>query len=102
MTPRRLTLIATFNEREHVESLCLEVLGLGLALDLLFVDDNSSDGTAEILDALASGFANVHVLHRAGKLGVGSAHRDGIEWAYKNGYTYLITMDCDRAHDPQY
>jgi dolichol-phosphate mannosyltransferase len=97
-----LIFIPTYNERENVEALCDEILALGIDVDLLFVDDNSPDGTGRIIDALAKRHVNVFADHRAGKLGVGSAHRAGIRWAYEQGYTELITMDCDFTHPPRY
>jgi dolichol-phosphate mannosyltransferase len=99
---RPLIFIPTYNEHENVEQLCSEILALGLELDVLFVDDSSPDGTGELIDALAKRHANVFASHRAGKLGVGSAHRDGIRWAYEHGYSELITMDCDFTHPPRY
>lgn len=95
-----LVMVPTYNESGNVERLCREVLALDLAPDLLFVEDNSIDGTGAILDRLAAEFPRVHVLHRPGKLGVGSAHETGIRWAYANGYRRLVTMDCDFTHDP--
>ena len=68
--------------------------------DLLFLDDNSPDGTGQLLDDLAAKEPRLHVIHRAGKLGIGSAHLDGITWAYEHGYTRLVTMDCDFTHSP--
>ena len=75
---RPLVLVATYNERGNAERLCREILGLNLELDLLFVDDNSPDGTGELLEGLARELSAVHVLHRSGKLGVGSAHAHGL------------------------
>src|SRR3989338_6742095 len=71
-------------------------------MDMLFVDDDSPDGTGEILDELAVADARGHVVHRARLLGIGSAHCDGICWAYKNHYPILITMDGDLSHSPKY
>ena len=99
---RLLVLIPTYNERGNAERLCREVLALGLELEILFVDDNSTDGTGDLLDALARELPSVHVLHRPGKLGVGSAHLTGIGWAYDHGYRRLVTMDGDFTHDPRY
>jgi dolichol-phosphate mannosyltransferase len=99
---RPLVLVATYNERANAERLCREILGLNLDLDLLFVDDNSPDGTGELLDALARELPAVHVLHRPGKLGVGSAHAHGLRWAYEHGYSLLVTMDGDFTHEPRY
>ena len=96
-----LVFVPTYNERENVERLCLEILALDLEADILFLDDNSPDGTGRILDRLAAAHDNVFAIHRAGKLGIGSAHRDGINWAYDHGYKTLVTMDCDFTHRPQ-
>lgn len=76
--------------------------GLELQLSVLFVDDNSPDGTGREIDELCQTFPNVFVLHRPGKLGLGTAHVEGIEWAYKNGYQLVFTMDCDQTHPPEY
>ena len=92
--------IPTYNERENVEKICADIFSLGLNLDILFLDDNSPDGTGEILDQISNKHSNVHVIHRAGKLGIGSAHIDGINWAYDHKFSTLITMDCDFTHQP--
>ncbi|MEO5328483.1 MAG: glycosyltransferase [Magnetococcus sp. THC-1_WYH] len=77
------------------------IRNLGLNLDMLFVDDNSPDGTGNLLDQVAVEDPQIHVLHRSGKLGVGSAHLDGIRWSYDNHYEILITMDSDLTHSPE-
>lgn len=102
MEEKILVLLPTYNEKENVETIHGQIRGLGIPLDILFVDDNSPDGTGEILDALSSRDPGVFVLHRPGKLGVGSAHKDGIRWAYDHGYPVLITMDSDFTHSPKY
>ncbi len=99
---RLLVLIPTYNERGHADRLCREILALGLDPGVLFVDDSSTDGTGEVLDALARELPSVRVLHRRGKLGVGSAHLAGMRWAYDHGYRQLVTMDCDFTHDPRF
>jgi len=101
MASRTLIFIPTYNERENVESMAAQILAQGLDADLLFLDDRSPDGTGEVLDSLAARDPRVRVIHRAGKLGVGSAHLHGIRWAYDHGYETLITMDCDFTHSPQ-
>jgi dolichol-phosphate mannosyltransferase len=101
MTNPHLVLIPTYNERGNVIPMCERILALPLKLDILFVDDNSPDGTGNILDHLEQKYENVFVIHRKGKLGVGSAHLDGIHWAYANGYTHVISMDCDATHSPE-
>lgn len=97
---RPLVFVPTCNERENVGPLVRDLLALPLELDLLFVDDNSEDGTGLALDELATQVPGLFVLHRPSKLGIGSAHRDGIRWAYQHGYRDLVTMDCDFTHPP--
>jgi dolichol-phosphate mannosyltransferase len=99
---RILVFVPTYNERENVEKLCSQILALNLDLDVLFLDDNSPDGTGAVLDQLAERHARVKVIHRAGKFGIGSAHRHGIAWAYDHLYDILITMDGDFTHSPEY
>jgi len=96
-----LIFIPTYNEKENVEGILRQILDLKLNADILFVDDNSPDGTGQLLDELASNHPNVFVQHRAGKLGIGSAHKQGITWAYDHGYRILLTMDCDFTHSPE-
>ncbi len=78
----------------------MALLALPIEADILFMDDSSPDGTGDILDRLAADESRLNVIHRAGKLGVGSAHIDGIRWAYENEYERLITLDCDFTHSP--
>jgi dolichol-phosphate mannosyltransferase len=100
---KRLILIPTYNEIENSERLCREILILKLSqTDILFVDDNSPDGTGELLEKISKNNRKVKVIHRSGKKGIGSAHLEGINWAYKHGYRELITMDCDFTHSPSY
>lgn len=101
MNNKTLILIPTYNESENVKNLCKKIINLRLDLDILFIDDNSPDGTGEILDELKRKYSNVYVIHRSAKLGIGSAHQEGIKWAYDNNYTLLITMDCDFTHKPE-
>jgi len=97
-----LVFVPTYNEIGSVDTLCDEILALDLRLDLLFVDDDSPDGTGRALDRLAAEHANVSVIHRPGRQGIGMAHIVGITRAYELGYRQLVTMDCDGAHPPQY
>lgn len=100
--PRILVFIPTYNEADNVAALYQQLRNLGLPFDYLFVDDGSPDGTGDIVDTLAGADPSVHVIHRPGKLGIGSAHRAGIAWAYAGGYDLLVTMDCDFTHSPDY
>ena len=99
-SPKLLIFIPTYNEAENAERLCRELSTLDLGADILFCDDGSPDGTGEIVDRLTQKFPHVHAMHREGKLGIGSAHRDGIRYAYEHGYETLVTMDCDFTHQP--
>jgi len=104
MMPTKPILIffPTYNEAEHIELLYQQVTNSGILAEILFLDDNSPDGTGEIIDGLVAKDPRVHVIHRSGKLGIGSAHLDGIRWAYDHGFSTLITMDCDLGHSPKY
>ncbi|MDP9169620.1 MAG: glycosyltransferase [Acidobacteriota bacterium] len=97
---RTLVFVPTYNEAENVAALYREIEGLGLGCDFLFLDDNSPDGTGKIIDGLAAANPRVFTIHRPGKRGIGSAHSEGIQWAYSRGYEVLITLDCDFTHSP--
>ena len=96
-----LVVVATYNERTNVKFIIEKLLGLGTPLDILFVDDNSPDGTGILLDALAEKNLALRVLHRKAKDGIGSAHLAGLSWARENGYYTVVTMDCDMTHSPE-
>lgn len=95
-----LIFIPTFDESENVGPMAAELLALGLDADILFCDDNSPDGTGELLERIAKKHPRISVMHRPGRLGIGSAHRAGIAYAYEHGYRRLLTMDCDFTHSP--
>lgn len=99
-TRRALVIVPTYNERENVERLVPAVLARDERLDVLVVDDASPDGTGRVADELAAGSARVHVLHRRGKLGLGTAYLEGFRWGLERGYGYLFEMDADFSHDP--
>jgi len=102
MTDKKiLVMIPTYNESENVKKMCHDISMTGIPADVLFIDDNSPDGTGAILDELAKSIPRVKVNHRQGKLGIGSAHLDGIVWVYSQGYSHLVTMDCDFTHSPE-
>jgi len=100
MCERTLIFIPTYQEHDNAERMCRELFALGLDADILFVDDSSPDGTGQSLEALKPEFPRLVVHHRSGKLGIGTAHREGIQWAYDQGYDVLVTMDCDFTHQP--
>lgn len=97
-----LIFIPTYNEAENVQVIYGQIKALNLDADLLFCDDNSPDGTGKIIDEICVTDKRVFVIHRNGKLGIGTAHLCGIDWAYAHGYQQLLTMDCDFSHSPSY
>ncbi len=101
MPDNSLVIIPTYNEKENVEALYARIKKLGIGNDTLFVEDHSPDGTAQIIEGLIERDPSVHILRRPGKLGIGSAHLDGIRWAYAHGYRSVVTMDCDFTHQPE-
>lgn len=100
MNDKILIFIPTYNECENAAKMCEEIHTLGLDADILFVDDNSPDGTGRILESLKPRFPRLVVRHRTGRLGIGSAHAEAIRWSYDQGYDLLVTMDCDFTHSP--
>ena len=100
MGDKTLIFVPTYNEQDNAPVLCEELHRLGLDADVLFMDDNSPDGTGPLLEGLKARYARLIVQHRPGKLGVGSAHFDAIQWAYDHGYQVLVTLDCDFTHAP--
>jgi dolichol-phosphate mannosyltransferase len=98
--PRILIFIPTYNESRNVERLCAELRAIDVPADVLFLDDGSPDGTGVTLDRLARDDPRMAVVHRGQKLGIGSAHRAGILYAYDHGYDLLVTLDADFSHTP--
>ncbi len=97
---KNLVIIPTYNEKENVEKMIRKVFSLNVPFHILIVEDNSPDGTAEIVKALQKEFAGLHILERKGKLGLGTAYIAGFKWALQNGYEYICEMDCDFSHNP--
>jgi len=100
--PRALIVVPTYNERDNVREIAGRLLAALAGAELLFVDDNSPDGTGGVLDELAAAEPRLHVLHRAGKLGLGTAYIEGFRWGLARGYEYLFETDADGSHDPKY
>ena len=91
----------TYNEKENIAGIIDAVLAQGDDIDILIVDDNSPDGTGKIIDYLAASETRIHVIHREGKLGLGSAYIAGFKWALANTDTrFVFEMDADFSHDP--
>jgi len=98
---RPLVVIPTYNESASLPSVLAALLGLPGALEVLVVDDNSPDGTGGLVRRHAEYGSRVHLLERPAKLGLGSAYKDGFQWALRGGYTAALEMDADLSHDPQ-
>ena len=95
-----LVIIPTYNEKENVEAIAAAVLAANEDTHILFVDDNSPDGTGAILDRMHAGDPRVHVLHREDKQGLGRAYISGFKWALQNQYEFILEMDADFSHPP--
>ncbi|RRD80065.1 polyprenol monophosphomannose synthase [Alloprevotella sp. OH1205_COT-284] len=98
-----VVIIPTYNEKENIEAILRAVIGLDEhAFDVLVIDDGSPDGTADIVKKLMNGDLNgrVHLIERAGKLGLGTAYIAGFKWAIEKKYDYIFEMDADFSHDP--
>ena len=95
-----LIIVPTVNERENLPRMAQHILSLPVKVDLLVVDGNSTDGTAQIADELAAKHPEIHVIHETKKGGLGRAYIAGFEWALERGYEFIFEMDCDFSHDP--
>jgi dolichol-phosphate mannosyltransferase len=99
---RVLVAIATYKERENLLPLVQEIQRTAPDADVLIIDDNSPDGTGELADELSAADPRIHVVHRAGKLGLGTAILTAMRYAIDHGYDYLVNMDADFSHHPRY
>jgi dolichol-phosphate mannosyltransferase len=97
-----LIIIPTYNEYENVPPLLEQIETYAPASDILIVDDNSPDGTGQLAEEIAAKNPQVHVMHRAGKLGLGTAYIAGFKYAVEHGYDAAFEMDADFSHDPRY
>ena len=100
MAERALVVIPTYNEAENLPNLLPQVLAQDPRLEVLVVDDNSPDGTGRLADQLTARDSRIHVLHREGKQGLGTAYIAGFRWALERDYTCVFEMDADFSHDP--
>ncbi|MGO2111341.1 MAG: polyprenol monophosphomannose synthase [Pseudoclavibacter sp.] len=99
--PRALVIIPTYNERESLESIVGRVLAADSRVDVLVVDDASPDGTGDLADGIATRESRVTVLHRAGKLGLGTAYIEGFGIALSRDYDSAFEFDADGSHPPE-
>lgn len=100
--PRVFVIVPTYNEAKNISSLVGDILGVAASTQVIIVDDNSPDGTGKIADELSATHPRVRVIHRAGKLGLGTAYLAGFRKALAEDADRIITMDADFSHDPAY
>ena len=96
-----LIVTPTYNELHNLEALVAGVFEVLPEVDILVVDDGSPDGTGELADEIAARDTRVEVMHRTGKLGLGTAYLAGFAWGLERGYEYIFEMDADLSHDPR-
>lgn len=96
-----LVIIPTYREQENVEAIVKAISGLPVQFDILIIDDNSPDGTAETVKSLQHRFSNLHLIERPGKMGLGTAYIAGFKWSLERSYDYIYEMDADFSHDPR-
>ncbi len=99
----KLVIIPTYNEKENVAAIITAVMNLPLSFHVLIIDDGSPDGTATIVKDLMQTTYNgrLHIIERAGKLGLGTAYITGFKWAIEHKYDYIFEMDADFSHNPE-
>lgn len=97
---KSLVIIPTYNERENIAEVLRRVFLQPVDLDVLIVDDNSPDGTGDLIADMAVKNSRIKLLRRPGKMGLGTAYTDGFRYALSNGYGFIFEMDADLSHDP--
>jgi len=98
----RLVIIPTYNEKENIEKIIRKVFSLDKEFHILIIEDNSPDGTADIIKRLMIEFPDrLFIEERKGKLGLGTAYLRGFRWALKRDYNYIFEMDADFSHNPE-
>jgi dolichol-phosphate mannosyltransferase len=102
MTVRAIIAIPTYNERDNIVTLVNDIKQVVPSVDILIIDDNSPDGTGKIADELSARDSSIHVLHRPGKMGLGTAYIAGFLYAIEQKYDLVFEMDADFSHNPSY
>lgn len=100
MPEKSLIIVPTYNEKQNIERIVAAVMALDPAIELLIVDDNSPDGTGDIVRRIQTGESRLHLLQRSGKLGLGTAYVAGFKWALERDFANVMEMDADFSHDP--
>lgn len=98
--PRILVVVPTYNEHENIDRLLSKIRSQALKVDVLFIDDNSQDGTADLIKSHIAKDPTIHIHERPGKMGLGTAYLAGFKWALERDYEYIMEMDADLSHDP--
>ncbi len=98
---KKIVIIPTYNEKENIELMLRKVFSMNDAFDVLVVDDNSPDGTGNIVKGLMHEFNRLHILERTEKNGLGTAYIEGFKWCLRNDYDYIFEMDADFSHNPE-
>ena len=98
--PKSLVVIPTYNEKDNISLIIPEVLRQDSCLEVLVVDDGSPDGTGDIVEAMSAENPKIHLIRRAGKMGLGSAYVAGFKWALERDYERVFEMDADFSHKP--
>ena len=97
-----LVIVPTLNEKNNIIILLKKLKLTKILHDILFIDDDSKDGSQEVIKKIAKKNRNINYIFRPKKLGIGSAHKEGFVWSYKKKYKIIVTMDADGTHDPKY
>ena len=98
---RSIVIIPTYNEIENINQIISAILKEVEDINILIVDDNSPDGTANVVEEIMKNNSNIHLLKRAGKLGLGTAYCDGFRYCLENNFDYIFEMDADFSHNPK-
>jgi dolichol-phosphate mannosyltransferase len=101
LADKAIVIIPTYNERDNIFNIVPAVLAQDPSLEVLIVDDGSPDGTGAVADEMSAADSRIHVLHRAGKLGLGTAYIAGFKWALERDYAFVFEMDADFSHPPE-
>jgi dolichol-phosphate mannosyltransferase len=96
-----IVIIPTYKEKENIESIVSAISSLPVRFDILIIDDNSPDGTADLVKNMQPTYQNLHLIEREGKLGLGTAYITGFKWALERDYNFIYEMDADFSHDPR-